>query len=57
MEIPNNEKFFFESELKPYEMVEGKDIAAKIIVFLLHEIWSHKKFLYEKEKFIVSPHY
>ena len=57
MEIPNNEKFFFESELKPYEMVEGKDIAAKIIVFLLHEIFGHKKFLYGKEQFITSPFY
>ena len=57
MEIPNNEKFFFENELKPYEMVEGKDIAAKIIVFLLHEIFGHKKFLYGKEQFITSPFY
>lgn len=56
-EIPGNEKFFLEKKLEEYEMTQGKDIAAKIVEFLLHEIYGHKKFLYEKEKFIISPCY
>ena len=54
-EIPNFDKFFLEETLETYEMVEGKNVAAKIITFLLHEIYRHKKFLFDKEKFIISP--
>ena len=54
-EIPGYEKFFLEKKLEKYELTQGKDVAAKIVVFLLHEICGHKKFLYEKKKFIYSP--
>lgn len=56
-EIPGYEKLFLEKKLEKYEIAQGKDVAAKIVEFLLHEIYGHKKFLYEKEKFIISPYY
>lgn len=56
-EVPNNDCFFLEKKLKDYESSKGKDIAAKIIVFLLHEIYGHKKFLYDKKEDIISPYY
>ena len=56
-EIPGYENFFLEKKLEKYEIAQGKDVAAKIVEFLLHEIYGHKKFLYEKEKFIISPYY
>ena len=56
-EIPGYEAFFLEKKLEKYEITQGKDVAAKIVEFLLHEIYGHKKFLYEKEKYIISPYY
>ena len=56
-QIPNYQDFLLGKKLEKYEMAKGKDVAAKIIVFLFHEIYGHKKFLYEKEKFIISPYY
>lgn len=56
-EIPGYEKIFLEKKLEKYEITQGKDVAAKIVQFLLHGIYSHKKFLYEKEKFIICPYY
>ena len=55
-EIPGYEKFFLEKQLEKYEMAQGKDVAAKIVILLLHEIYGHKKILYEKEK-INPPYY
>ena len=56
-EIPDQENFFLEKKLEKYEMTQGKNVAVKIVEFLLHEIYGHKKFLCEKEKFIISPYY
>ena len=55
-EIPGYEKFFLEKQLEKYEMAQGKDVAAKIVILLLHETYGHKKILYEKEK-INPPYY
>ena len=38
-------------------MAGGKNVAAKIVVFLLHELNGHKKFLYNREESKDSPFY
>ena len=55
--IPNSKKFSYFIKLKENEKEEGKDVAAKIIEFLLHEVYGHKKFLYDKDNLIDSPCY
>ena len=54
-EIPYFDEFSLEDTLETYEITKGKNVAAKIIIYLLHEIYGHKKFLFDKEKFITSP--
>ena len=54
-DIPNFDKFFLEDELKDNEIIQGKNVAAKIIISILHEIYDFKKFIYDKEKLINSP--
>ena len=49
--------FFWKKKLETHEIANGKNVAAKIVVFLLHEMYGHKKFLYEKGKFINSPYH
>ena len=53
--IPEHEKYFLEKKLEENEMAGGKNVAAKIVVFLLHELNGHKKFLYNREESIDSP--
>ena len=55
--IPEHEKYFLEKKLEENEMIGGKNVAAKIVVFLLHELNGHKKFLYNREESIDSPFY
>jgi len=55
--IPEHEKYFLEKKLEENEMAGGKNVAAKIVVFLLHELNGHKKFLYNREDSIDSPFY
>ena len=52
--IHGYKNFLLEKKLKNEEITQGKDLAAKIVVFILYEIYGHKKFLCEKEKFIDS---
>jgi hypothetical protein len=53
--IPEHDKYFLEKKLEENEMTGGKNVAAKIVVFLLHELNGHKKFLYNREEYIDSP--
>ena len=52
--INGYKNFLLEKKLENEETTQGKDLAAKIVVFILYEIYDHKKFLCEKEKFIDS---
>ena len=46
-EILGSQKFFLEKKLEENQITQGKDVAAKIVVYILYEIYGHKKFLYE----------
>ena len=53
--IPNINKFDLYKTLKNEEIIDGKNIAARIISYLLHEVHGHTKFLYDQEKISQSP--
>ena len=54
--IENIDNFFLEHRVEPSQIKQAKNVAVKIVVYLLHEMHGHKKYLYNKDN-IPSPYY